>query len=116
MITKKVIDTLYKRYSKRPNSADDLNIALLFESAHPVHGIVIEDERVVINSVEDNSPFHRIPLKLIHSIVEFDEAVAIILHSSIIFLSRYDSDTPVSVHLKPLKPSIKDRFLGILSK
>lgn len=116
MITKKVIDSLYKRYGKRPDSTDELNIALLFEAAHPVHDIVIENERVIINSVGSDSPFHSIPLKLIHAIVEFDEAVAIVLHSSIIFLSRQESDHPVSVHLKDLKPSLKERVLDMFGK
>ena len=42
MITKKVIDTIYKRYKKRPKSTDDLNIALLFEGVHPGHGVEID--------------------------------------------------------------------------
>lgn len=110
MITKKVIDTLYKRYSKRPKSTDDLDIALLFESVHPQHDILIDNEEIVINSVDSNSPFHRIPLPLVHAIVEFDETVAIVLHSSIIFLSKVENENPVSIHLKPIKTSFTERL------
>jgi hypothetical protein len=116
MITQKVIETLYKRYCKRPKSTDDLNIALLFEGVHPMHDVAIEDENVVVNSVEDRSPFHRIPLALIHAIVEFEEYVAIVLHSTVIFLSRIDNIQPVSIHLKPIKLSLKDRFFTNLTR
>lgn len=62
MITKKVIDTIYKRYKKRPKSTDDLNIALLFEGVHPGHGVEIDGNDLLVNSVPEQSPFHVIPL------------------------------------------------------
>ena len=34
MIQKKAIDEIYKRYRKRPESPDELNIPLLFEQLH----------------------------------------------------------------------------------
>ena len=37
MITRKVIESLYKKYDKVPPSPDCLDIPLLFESAYP-HG------------------------------------------------------------------------------
>lgn len=117
MISKKVIDQLYKQYNRRPSSIDELNIPLLFESVHPGHGIEFDEGELVINSVPLDSPFHRIPLALIHEIVEFDDEVAIVLHSSIIFLSRRaDSQHPVQVHLKPLTPSLTNRLGSIFRK
>lgn len=116
MINKKVIDTLYKRYDKRPSSPDDLDIALLFEGVHPMHNIVIDGDEIVINSIPADSPFHRIPLRGVHAIVEFEESVAIVLHSSIIFLSKMESEHPVSVHIKPLKESLGSRLLNKLGK
>lgn len=116
MINKKVIDALYKRYDKRPSSLDDLDIALLFEGVHPVHNIVIDGDEIVINSVPADSPFHRILLRGVHAIVEFEESVAIVLHSSIIFLSKIEGEHPVSVHIKPLKESLGFRFVNKLGK
>ena len=72
MITKQVIDEIYKKYSKRPSSPDELNMPPLFEAAHPSHGITIEDEKLIINSIPPNSIFHSVPLKNINAILEFE--------------------------------------------
>lgn len=112
MINKKVIESLYKKYSKRPSSPDELDIALLFEGPHPMHDIFIDADEIVINSISSTSPFHRIPLRGVHAIVDFEEQVALVLHSSIIFLSKVESEHPVSVHLKPLKESFASRLFS----
>ena len=44
MITKKVIQTLYKKYRKLPPSPDCLDIPLLFDGASAHHNIVIDME------------------------------------------------------------------------
>jgi len=111
MITEKVINSLYKKYKKRPESADELDIALLFENLTNTHDIAIDDEaNLIINSIQPDSPFHRIPLGHIHAIVEFEHNIAIVMHSSIIFLNKKDSRT--YVHIKPLKPSLIDRIFN----
>lgn len=114
MITKKVIDTIYKRYNKRPKSTDDLNVALLFEGVHPGHGIEINGNMLVVNSVPAQSPFHEIPLTAVHAIIEFEEHVAIVLHSSILFLNR--NSEGVSVHIKPFKPTLKEKLAGMFGR
>lgn len=108
MITQDVIKEIYKKYSKRPSSIDDLNMPPLFESVHPAHGISIDDDRMIIRSLPQNSIFHSIPLKNINAIVEFEDVVAIVLHSSIIFLNKEDNRS--FVHFKPLEPSIWDKL------
>ncbi len=111
MITKEVIDTLYKKYAKAPSSPDYLDIPLLFDYVAEHHNVTIDMDgpvdALVINSVDPSSPFHRIPLRRIHAIVPFEEWVAIVLHSSIIFLSR--KGPKVSIHIKPAQLSILDR-------
>lgn len=116
MITKEVIQTLYKKYPQRPKSVDTLDIALLFDSAGVMHDISvdIETNRLIIGSIDSKSIFHSIPLSHIHAIVPFEEWTAIVLHSSIIFLNRLS--TKVSVHLKPATPTIGERIKGIFSK
>lgn len=110
MITEKVINQLYKTYNKRPSSPDELDIALLFESLIEHHDIAVDDEaHLIINSVPASSPFHRIALSRIHAIVEFENKVAIVLHSSIIFLNKNNSGT--NVHIRMERPNIIQRML-----
>ena len=111
MITRKVIQTLYKKYRKLPESPDCLDMPLLFECA-PYHNISIDMEgpvdSMIIGSIEPNSPFHRIPLERIHGIVAFEEWIAIVLHSSIIFLNR--KSPRVSIHVRIHEHSLWDRI------
>lgn len=115
MITKEVIAQIYKKYSKLPKSPDYLDMPLLFDYAAEHHNITIDMDgpvdALVINSIERHSPFHRIPLERIHAIVPFEEWVAIVLHSSIIFLNRKNSK--VSINLRAPRQSIADRIRGI---
>lgn len=116
MITKEVIKTLYKKYPRRARSIDELNIALLFESVGDLHdiNIDIETNTMTIGSVDAKSIFHAIPLSHIHAIVPFEEWTAIVLHSSVIFLNR--RDITVSVHLRPLEPTLSQRVRGLFHK
>ena len=115
MITRKVIEALYRKYRKLPESPDCIDMPLLFECTAN-HNIQIDMEStidsLVIGSIDAASPFHRIPLERIHAIVPFEEWVAIVLHSSIIFLSRESSK--VSVHIRNKAPSLWDRLTGAL--
>lgn len=113
MIQKKVIDSIYKKYRRRPQSPDELNIPLLFEKLPEEAMIEIDENNIIINSIDSSSPFHSIPVSHIHAIIEFDEAVAIVLHSSIIFLSK--DDGTAHVHLKEMHPSIIDRIRTAIS-
>lgn len=112
MITRKVIQTLYKKYRKLPDSPDCLDMALLFEYAAEHHNISIDMDgpvdALIIRSIDPDSPFHRIPLERIHAIVPFEEWVAIVLHSSIIFLNRKSSR--VSVHVRTEPPTLLERI------
>ena len=114
MISKKAIESIYKQYSSVPESPDCLDIILLFEKVHPDHKIEIDEEELVINSVEQWSPFHRLPLDRIHGIVDFEETVAIVLHSSIVFLGKR---VPcVNIHIKPQQPSFMEKMKSMLSR
>lgn len=116
MITKKVIDSLYKKYSKRPKSADCLDFVLLFDGVSEQHAVNvdIETDTLLIGSIDPASPFHRLPLSRIHAIVPFEDWVAIVLHSSIVFLNK--NNNKVSVHIKEPKPGIIDRLQMMMSK
>ena len=109
MITQKVIDTLYKKYGKRPQSVDELDVGLLFEYLMDTHEIEIDEKgNLIINSLPLHSPFHRISLSRVHAIVEFEKSIAIVLHSSIIFLNKHDSRS--HVHIKQSSDSILSKI------
>lgn len=114
MITKEVIDSIYKQYKSRPSSPDNLNLGLLFDYAIDNHAIFIDDGNLVIDSVSPDSPFHSIPLRNVHEILEFENSIGIVLDNSIIFLNKHD-DT-VHVHLRMQKPSLMDRARELLRR
>lgn len=109
MITKQNIESIYKQNRKLPESPYDLNMPLLFIPEMEQHALSIDrDENLVIGSVSTASPFHKIALKRIHAILDFDELVAIVMHSSIIFLRK--NDRSVNVHLKQPTLTLGDRI------
>jgi hypothetical protein len=114
MVTKKVIDTIYRQFNHPPQSVDELNIGLLFDYAIENHGIVIDENDLYIGSVDPKSPFAVLPLDRIHEIIEFDDVIAIVLHSSIIFLNKHNSD--VNVHIRMTQPSLWSRLKSRLSE
>lgn len=113
MITAEVINAIYKKYDKRPKSVDCLDFALLFEGAGILHDIMIDPEmqELTIESISPDSPFHSLPLNHINAIIPFEEWVAIVLHSSIIFLNKKKPIT--SIHIKQPTLSIWDRIKGL---
>lgn len=116
MITKEVINTLYKKYRKRPKSPDMLDIALLFDEVAAIHGITIDIDTndIIINSIDSKSIFHRVSLDRVHAIVPFEEWVAIVLLSSIVFVNK--RSTKVSIHIKPQQPTLCERISAIFGK
>lgn len=105
MITKEVIDTIYKQYSKKPKKPDELDFGMLFEKTGLEHDIMIDPEtnELTIGSIPEDSPFHSLPLTNIHAFVPFEEWTAIVLHSSIVFLNNKKPMT--SIHLNVPKKS-----------
>jgi hypothetical protein len=89
---------------------------LLFDSTKGNHNVSVDldNNQLLIGSIDSSSPFHSIPLNRIHAIVPFEEWTAIVLHSSIIFLNR--KSPKVSVHIKPRKASLWQRILETFGK
>ncbi len=115
MLTKEVISELYRKYKKLPSSPDELDIASLFEHLHKSHDVSIDDEgNLVIHGVDENSPFHAIPLRNIHAIVNFEEEVAIVLHSTIIILDKKDSN--VYVNLRAVGTTFAEKLRSLFMK
>ncbi len=109
MITKQVIDELYKKYKKLPDGIEHLDIGLLFDYASEHHDIQIDDEgNLVIKSLDERSPFHKIALDRIHGISAFENSLSIVMHSSILFLNRHDSG--INVHIKTNPPTVWEKM------
>lgn len=100
MITKEIVKELYRRYPKRVESIDYLNMTALFSGVDEVHGIKIVEQKLEIGSIDERSPFKRLNLRFIHGIESLDNEVAIVLGTSIVFLSKREPE--VKVHL-PIK-------------
>lgn len=109
MITQKVIDEIYRTYRRRVSSHEKLNMQYLNEELMKLHEIEIADDKLIIGSLDVNSPFRRLSLRFIHGIENFENDVAIVLHSSIIFLSKHNAES--RVHIKLDKPSFWHRLL-----
>ena len=116
MITRQIIDTLYKKYKKAPKSIDMLNLAMLFDYAAHHHNIYIdpETEELTIKSIDEKSPFHTLSIKRINAIVPFEEWVAIVMPASIVFLNRKNSK--VAVDIKAVRSTLMDRLRGITAE
>ena len=114
MIHKKVIDAIYKKFKSRPASPDELDIPLLFEKLPEQAEIEIDGDNLVIGSIDQGSLLHSIPVSHIHAIIDFDEAVAVVLPNSILFISK--DDGAMSVHLKALGSSVLSRLGSLFSK
>lgn len=112
MITKKVIDNIYNKYRKRPESPDELNFGLLFDDVFENHGIMIDENELTIGSINPSSPFHSIPLRHIHAIIEFADEIAIVLHSSIVFLQKKGKGA--HIHVKEPTFSLADKLRSVL--
>ena len=108
MISHKAIQYLYDHYNKRPESPDCLSLNLLFEIPQEFHNISIDEEKLEIGSICNNSPFRTIALNHINAIIELEETVAIVLSCSIIFLSKLSQD--ISIDIKNVAPGFFDKL------
>lgn len=110
MITRDNINEIYRKYKKTPQSVDELDIATLFDETAIHHDIMIDPESNTISfgSIDANSPFQTIALDRVNAILGFEEWVAIVMHSSIIFLNR--KSNKVVVDIKAVQPTLGDRI------
>lgn len=114
MIKPEVIKGLYTKYPEPVKDKNNLNLELFKNDLLKHHAISITDNSLIINTVDDDSPFKEIPLRNITGIEEFDKHVAIILRNSILFLNKENND--IHVHINFKKPSILDRLRFMFSK
>lgn len=113
MITRENIKEIYRKYKNAPSSIDELDIATLFDETAIHHDIMIDPEEntLTIGSIDTKSLFHTLPLDRIYAILGFEEWVAIVMHSSIIFLNRNNSK--VAIDIKEIRPTMGERISKI---
>lgn len=116
MITKEVIKNIYRKYPRRAAGADDLDIAMLFETVGDIHNINIDidADTITIGSIDPRSPFHALPLSHIHAFVPFDLWTAAVLANAIVFLNR--REPKVTIHIKPSRPTLTDRIQSLFRR
>ena len=111
MITEEVINEIYKNYNKPCKNEEELNLPYFAEILRPFHELRIEDDEVIVESIEEFSPFKRFLKRGLFAVLEFDRNVAFVFQSHIIFFSK--KDTNMSVHFRPAgKRSLFDRIFG----
>lgn len=110
MITRENINEIYRKFKHAPSNVDDLDIAALFDTTATNHDIMIDPENQTISfgSIDPKSPFHTLSLDRINAIVGFEEWVAVVMHSSIVFLNR--TSPKVVVDIKASAPTIGERI------
>ena len=87
----------------------------LMEHASASHNLELTDNgELIINSLDQASPFSRLELSRIHAIVPFERSVAIVLPNSILFLNKKDSG--VNVHFKPNPTSLSTTEMAYNSR
>lgn len=111
MITEEVIKEIYKNYNKPAKNPDELNLPHIVELLSPHHKLVIDGDEVIVESIEEFSPFRRFLIRGLYAVLEFDRNVAFVFKNHILFFSKKNNQ--MSVHFAPAKePSIWDKIFG----
>lgn len=111
MITQEVISEIYKNYSKPCKDQSELKLPYFAELLEPNHRLKIEEDEIIVESIEEFSPFRRFLKRALYAVLEFDRNVAFVFQSHIIFFSKKDNN--MSVHFRPAgKRSLMDRLFG----
>lgn len=98
-ISSDLIDGLYKRFPRRPATLDERNLRLLADYIVEDRGVSLCDDRIVFTEMSADSPFREILLENIHGVADLGNMLAVVLHSSIIFLDCRTLEA--FVHVKP---------------
>lgn len=107
MISNEVIQEIYKSTAKPPKHSEDLGLEEHLERLRAHHHITLNDPgssmaEVVLDDLEDTSPFKRFLVRSLHGVLEFDKSTAFAFKSHILFLSNKDNQ--LRVHFKPSIP------------
>lgn len=112
MITNEVIKDIYKSYNKPCKDEAELNLPYFVELLSPNHKLTLLDDEVIVDGLDEFSPFKRFLKRGLFAVLEFDRNVAFVFKSHILFFSKLDKN--LSVHFRPAdeKKSLFDRLFG----
>ncbi|MCM1310097.1 MAG: hypothetical protein NC301_03610 [Bacteroides sp.] len=109
---KKLIESLYKTYRRKPETLDERGLYLLADYIVDEQGVEIDDDCIIFSEMDAVSPFRMIRLNNIHGVADLGGLLAIVMHSSIIFFNKTTHEA--SVHIKPL--TLRDKLADKLSR
>lgn len=111
MITDEVIKEIYKKFKKPNKNADELNLDYFIDLLKSNHNLRFSDGEIIVDDLEEFSPFRRFLVRSLHAVLEFDKMVAFVFRSHILFFGKENNQ--LRVHIKPEKPrSLFDRLFG----
>lgn len=99
MITKQVIQDIYKEYKNPAENIEDLNIPYFLKLLAPHHKLKYDGDEFIFEDLEEFNPFRRILARNLHAILEFSKMVAFVFPNQILFLGKRSPE--LSVHFKP---------------
>ncbi len=111
MITDKVIKEIYKNYKKPCKNQQELQLPHFLDILKEHHNLSENNMEIIVNDLEEFNPFRRFLKRSIHAILEFDNIIAFVFRSHILFFSK-DSNH-IRVHMRPDEPkSLFSRIFG----
>ena len=110
MISKSVIKALYKKYPSPPQNFPDLDIEDFISLCGETYGIVLDENTITFGRMSEENPFRVILLRHICGIEKFEDHIALVTPSYILFFHRDKFD--MMVHFKPENKSCWQRLYG----
>lgn len=111
MITEEVIKELFKNYKKPPKNREELQLEHFAELLQPFHQIAITPDEIVVENLDEFSPFRRFLIRSINAVLDFDKNVAFVFANHILFFSKVSDQ--LNVIFRPEdKHSLLDRIFG----
>lgn len=108
MVTKKVINEIYKKYNKPPKNIEDLSIPRFIDMLKKHHDLQCADGEIINRGFEAGEPFARMLVRRLNAILDFDNMVAFVFDKHIMFFDK-NSDN-MHVHFKQEKPGLFRRL------
>lgn len=119
MVTKEVIQDIYKNYRQPCENLEELGIEHYLAMLAPYHKLKFDGDELIFEDMEEFNPFRRILVRNLHTIIEFTKMVAFVFPNHILFLDKRSPE--LSVHFKPeedptAKPEKRSFFARLFSK
>lgn len=97
MINSETISTLYNDFATAPRLFEDRGLTRLMDYAFDTDAIDFDGDSLVFNTIEEDSPLHRVEIERIYGAREIDGYLAVVLPSAIIFLDRRDFSATINL-------------------